>query len=58
MGKGLLLFIIVIGIIGLGYWVVEFLKTNDAMDIWAGVFITISLLFIIIFGLYTKKQDK
>ncbi len=54
----LLPIIIIIGIIGLVVWVKEFLKTHDAIDIWAGVFITISTLVFIIFGIYVKKQDK
>jgi len=56
MGTGLIL-MIVIGLIALGYYIKEFLKTHESMDVLAGVFITISFIFLAFFIIYLKKNN-
>jgi len=52
-----LIIMVVIGLIGLGYYLKEFLKTHESIDILAGVFITISFLVLFFFILYLKRNN-
>jgi len=56
MGIGTII-MVVIGLIALGYYTMEFLKKHNPMDVVAGVFITISFIVLIFFIFYLKNNN-